>query len=277
MERRHFTLGKNGDIRSGQASKYHQGNAITMNTQHPMTSYSIRGILGLIFVACILCAMARNRVHDARLREIAADELRRHGARLYYDFEFSVQGKKIKGARSPYPEWLVTRVGLEFLHHVVSVDLTKTTASNEMLAAISKFTQLESLYAASGTVDDDGLRHLGQLTELKKLILPNQHIRGPGLAHLASLGKLETLAINDQATNTMRDQDLAALARLSRLKHLNLMNNTTLSPACLKHLSDLDQLESLELPATAESPRLSESERKTKRIAIIQLPYPEYR
>jgi hypothetical protein len=120
--------------------------------------------------------------------------------------------------------------------------------SRELLVAIGKLTQLESLTLGPNKIASESLPHLAGLTNLKSLTLqsvvldPYDPARKPCL--LSDLPALPHLEAIDLDRSDVDDRDLACLARLPRLKFLDLVG-TLVSPAGLAKLAPSESLREL--------------------------------
>lgn len=84
------------------------------------------------------------------------------------------------------------------------------------------------------------LASIFNLTKLKRLRLREASISGPGLTPIANLKQLEELCIAG-----VTDHDLLEIGRLTKLKHLDLLESQDLSDIGMVHLSKLTNLEVL--------------------------------
>lgn len=135
----------------------------------------------------------------------------------------------------------------------LSIDLRHSAdspaqTSRELLMAIGKVTQLESLRLVHATIPINSLSHLGGLAELKSFTLEdvshdrNGPIGPPSMfAHLPVLPRLEAVSLPESAVG---DGDLHQLRRLPCLKLLNL-TGTYVTRAGVAKLATLKSLEEL--------------------------------
>lgn len=104
--------------------------------------------------------------------------------------------------------------------------------TDDSLAALKQFDNLEVLILSEVPITDAGLRHLAELKNLRHLSLSNTQITDAGLAYLKQLPHLEKLVLEDTAVT---DAGLAQLAACKNLKSLSLVR-TTVSDECVQQL-----------------------------------------
>lgn len=82
--------------------------------------------------------------------------------------------------------------------------LNLNNVSNEMLAALSRFTALKrlSFNSRNGTYDDTGVAHIGKLTQLLYLDLSENPYSAEAAMKLAALTKLRTLNLSENPAIT---------------------------------------------------------------------------
>lgn len=135
------------------------------------------------------------------------------------------------------------------LKGVTTMDLMGEVTGNG-LALLEELQNLEELTLAATSVTDDGLKHLAGLKNLRILAFTETLTETPideGLQYLEGLESLEEL---DLSETIVTDESLKYLARLGRLRVLNL-TFTDVTDAGLQHLNALDALEELDLMGTA--------------------------
>lgn len=164
--------------------------------------------------------------------------------------------------------------------HGLSIDLSGWSdhnpeqTSRELLVAIGKLTQLESLTLGPKKIASESLPHLAGLTNLKSLTLqsvvldPYDPARKPCL--LSDLPALPLLEAIDLDRSDIDDRDLACLARLPRLKFLDLVG-TLVTPAGLAKLAPSASLRELTIGiemVTAEIDSIGAIER----LRVLHIP-----
>lgn len=119
--------------------------------------------------------------------------------------------------------------------------------SNEGLAKLSALGSLETLTVmAPSQVTVSGLNCLNGLSRLSNLRADSLRQDGPAL-NIAGLHRLEYLMLTAAKGSTFRDEDLACLGNLKRLKWVQIGSRTALAitDAGVAHLAELTSLERL--------------------------------
>ncbi len=118
--------------------------------------------------------------------------------------------------------------------------------TNEGLAELKALKSLRSLDLGHDTgISIAGLAHLNELRDLVSLRASNVHQDNSGL-NIAGLTSLEDLTLSVRRKESLRDEDLACLAKLTRLKSLQLgPHESAISDVGIKHLAGLTSLDFL--------------------------------
>jgi hypothetical protein len=189
--------------------------------------------------------------HRARQQKASVEAITRLGGWSYYDFQL-VNGKFDPQARSPIPKWLLDRLGYDYFHNVVEVNLVYNNNSgrrlenpvltDEALARLGGLPKLRCLLLCKTQTSNDGLKHVGELRHLEELFMWDaREVTDAGIAHLADLRRLQYLhCSNSQIT----DESLRVLATLPRLKGLSLQGNRFTDKG-LFYVRDMTQLTQL--------------------------------
>ncbi|MEO2015903.1 MAG: DUF1549 domain-containing protein [Fuerstiella sp.] len=127
------------------------------------------------------------------------------------------------------------------------VRFSKSVATDEHVAQIAAFEQLDYLAVVTPTVGDEGLAAVEGLTNLDTLFLSDSGVTDLTLSRFSKLQKLERLYLD---RTSVTDEGVSGLVGLSTLTTLSL-NGTKISDACLKAISGLKGLEELSLSDTA--------------------------
>lgn len=171
------------------------------------------------------------------------------------------------------PEWtpeLWRRLGE--IPSLTALRGTAPCADNAGLEVLTRLPRLETLYLNASTFDDQGFAMLAKMRSLQSLSLDhNQRLTGRGAAALKSLPNLRSLRFGGCMKFTsdgvraaaeiaqleslqlhhcgVGDDDLAPLAGMPKLKSLFVSSqfNGRLTDAGLKHLAQIQTLESLKL------------------------------
>jgi Leucine-rich repeat (LRR) protein len=131
--------------------------------------------------------------------------------------------------------------------------LSLSGISDESLRTLAQLHSLESLSISSGRLSISGLKSLNSLTNLRTLSLNGVVQDNAGL-DLSGLAHLEDLTLDLQrrrvgttvVTEPFREQDIAALGKLTRLKRLQISHGGA-TDASLRYLTSLSRLERLSL------------------------------
>ena len=150
------------------------------------------------------------------------------------------------------------------------VRFSKPVVTDEHVAYVAAFEQLDYLAVVTPNVTDEGIRHVAGLTNLDTLFLSDSGLTDAGMPALESLSKLERLyldrtGVTDEGLKSIAglqtlttvslaeldvsDAGLAALTGLTSLDALRL-RGTKLTDAGLERLAQLTNLRALDLSNT---------------------------
>ena len=251
--------------------------------------YSLRSLLAVMLVVCLLLGHVANR---GRQQRQAVARIEQRDGYVGYDWEpesalwitrhLPVWDSKEPAREPPGPKWLRDLMGDEYFQEVVCVRL-QGPATNDDLALIADLDEVRILMLdGSSGVSDRGLEHVGKLHELDTLWLGGTSITDGGLRHLCGLRKLERLdlqvaGITDAGTVHLESlkslEDLAlygtqigdpGMQRIRKLDNLRFLglSGTRVSDASVSALSALGNLEQLNLERTRISTAGVEALRK---------------
>jgi hypothetical protein len=131
------------------------------------------------------------------------------------------------------------------LKHLVRLSLKQLPIDDARLATLPDLPELQFLQLQGTRVSDDGLKTVARYPRLQGLWLENTAVSDAGLVHLKPLKILRTLSLPDTHV-TGRG--------LGELRHLPLttilLTRAKLNADSLKHIAQLEQLESLGLEQT---------------------------
>ena len=143
---------------------------------------------------------------------------------------------------------------------------------------LSAFPKLEVLFLDGNQITDEGLGPIEALSQLKRLSLKKTPISVAGICRLATSPVLQQVSFQHGSYSnselvlypTTKDDDLASVAELNRLRKLKL-DHTTISDAGLAHLTNMQNLEALVLPRTITDRGLAHLAKLTglKRLAVL--------
>jgi Leucine-rich repeat (LRR) protein len=222
-------------------------------TWQKLLRFRLRTLLLAITVASVWLGF---HVRSARLQERSVAAIAKYGGWVRYDFQFP-SGEYFhksfdRQARSSVPNWLLDRLGVDFFHDVVLVNLNYSedsgarkenhNPSDEALQYLGGFPKLRILLLSDTQASDSSMRHLAQLKRLERLYMWDAvNVSDAGVAHLSELHRLRYIHLS---TSQITDKSLAVFAKLPMLEGLSLQFNQ-FSDKGLRHLSQLDELESL--------------------------------
>jgi len=167
----------------------------------------------------------------------AADAIREFGGSVRYDFQYpsgSYDGRDFDpNAESSVPQWLLERIGVDFFHDVVEVNLgyrvgrgnfieVNTHHSDEALQHLVGLPNLRVLTLDVGQASDDSMRYFQGIRRLERLCMAGADVGDEGVANLESLKRLRNVYISDAR---LTDKSMRVFARLPRLEVLSLEGN----------------------------------------------------
>lgn len=127
------------------------------------------------------------------------------------------------------------------------VRFSKAIVTDEHVARVAAFEQLDYLAVIVPAVGDEGLKCVENLTNLDTLFLSDSGVTDATLSRLGKLQKLERLYLD---RTQVTDSGLAQLHKLASMKTLSL-NGTKISDNGLQQLAKVKNLEVLHLAETA--------------------------
>lgn len=208
----------------------------SLNTSPPGTTsrprrrwlqYSLKSLLIVMLVFGVWLGW---KVNKAREQREIVEALAANKNAVSYDFSMDEDGNYIPRSSPPWPNWMESLLGRDFLCDVRGVDLSVEGSPRD---------QPESDLSTT-------LARLSTLPDLRSLALATVD----PVAHLESVGELRSLRhLTIYATSTNKsslDRALASLRGLRRLKFLRIWSRD-LTDEGLVHLQSLDGLRKLEL------------------------------
>jgi internalin A len=200
---------------------------------------SVRGLVILVLLSGCWLGW---EVQQAQVQREAVAAIRRANGNVEYN---------LVPSRSPWwLRWLADRIGLDYVSHVVRVDLVGISpdgpATGTELDHVVRLTRIEQLELWDSSVNDSRLADLEGLSRLRSLGLHKTRVGDKGLANLKGLPALRSLWLNRSAVT---DAGLAHLEHRTGLESLAL-RETAVTDAGLVHLRGLINLKSLFLGCT---------------------------
>jgi hypothetical protein len=165
--------------------------------------FSLRSLLVLALLVGVGASLLVRYERSFRVQDEAAERLREIGATVQTG----------PGA----PDWIRRLFGQGRFQSVVMVHLEHRKFLSQDLASLEDLPDLERLYLAGSSVDDQGLTHVRELKKLRRMSLWRTKVTDDGMANLAGLTRLEALDVH---RTQLTDKCLAHLSRMSRLRKL---------------------------------------------------------
>src|SRR5262245_27543001 len=159
----------------------------------------------LLVVVTLVSIWLGYHVHRTNVQKQSVAAIRQYGGWVRYDFQFPSGDYSYSGfdakARSIVPLWLIDRLGIDFFHDVVQVNLNYSddsgkrednkNGSDQALQYLDGLPQLRTLLLSGTQASDDGMRHLAGLKNLEYLFMWDVvNITDAGVAYLRGLKNL---------------------------------------------------------------------------------------
>jgi len=210
----------------------------------------------LLLVVTVLSFWLAFHVRSAERQQKSIAAIREYGGWIRYDFQFSSgeygPRKFDAKARSPIPKWLLDRLGIDFFHDVVQVNLNYSddsgereenhNPSDEALQYLGGFPDLRVLLLSDKQASDSSMRHLAGLKKLEHLYMWDvTHVSDDGMSHLRGLRNIHYIHLD---SSQITDKSLAIFAQMPKIQALSLQFNQFTDEG-LEHVSHCRNLESL--------------------------------
>ena len=147
------------------------------------------------------------------------------------------------------------------------IRFSKAGVTDEHLAHVPAFKQLDYLAVVTPSVTDEGLKHVAGLTNLDTLFLSDSSLTDVAMPALKGLAKLERLYLD---RTKVTDSGLSNVAGLSTLTTLSLVGTSTTDES-LVHVAKLENLEVLFLSGTEISDDGLKSLAKLSKLKTLYL------
>ena len=252
--------------------------------------FSLRTLLLVTLVFGVWLGWQLDR---ASKQKLAVQTIQDAGGWVKYDFQFlgtpdfTAGGNFDPNAVSPVPRIILNKLGHDFFHDVVSVNLvynddgpkridndrqTKEWANHldqlsdvrgvfihgkqaddEVLKRIGKLKKLTSFYLWNGLdITDEGVKHLVKAKNLEAVHLGHGQLGDTSLKHFAGLPKVRTLSLQG---NAFTDSGLEHLRDKTELTALWVgMGDNQITDDGLRHLYGLSKLKTLGVQYNHASP-----------------------
>lgn len=188
--------------------------------------FSLRTLLLAMVTLATLLGVFAMRLERARKQAAAVVAIQRLGGTITYDFECKPASRYglefVTGSKSPVPTWLIDRLGLDFFHSVVNVDLNQRFLGDEDIKKLPDFPNLLGLNLRRSQMGNSGAAAIAHYQSLKSLNLVMSEIGDTGLKEIATLKSLQVLNLDQ---TRLSDSGLAHIAKLRDLRELTISNN----------------------------------------------------
>jgi internalin A len=212
---------------------------MTINTGRRWLRISIRGLMALVLI--VACALGWI-VSRARVQRNAVAAVRNAGGTVMYDFEHA-PGFEPPARLAGWRGLIADAIGGDFVSSVTLVSMPRRSGaySQNILARLGVFEQLEYVDLRGPSVGDDQIASLRNMTRLRLIVLQQTDVTDAGLAHFKGLVSLEQLILS---SCEVTDDGLLHLKSLAKLEFL-VLERTRVTDAGLRHLRALPNLKTL--------------------------------
>lgn len=185
-------------------------------------------------------------------------EIEEYGGWAYYDFQFQPDEYRYEDfdakATSPIPAFLLNKVGLDFFHPIVQVNLNynedggsgrqNPNMSADILEHVGKLSELRTLLLADTQVTDDTIHHLSRLKKMDRLYMWSaSKVSDAGVKHLEPLKKMRYLHLSE---SKITDESMKVFATWPNIEGLSLQKNTFTNEA-LRNIGNATTLRQISL------------------------------
>lgn len=190
-------------------------------------------------------------VYSTNRQKQAVGAIRNLGGWVYYDFQI-VDDKFDPNGQSWVPERIRSRLGVDFFHSVVQVNmvynddgkarLDNNQTSGDAMRYVGQLKDVEVLLLKEGQATDENLQYVAGLPRLRRLYMWDAaNVSDFGIQQL---GKLKNLKYVHCSEARLTDVSLDVFGRMPQLDGLSLQGNrfTDLGLERLKSLSNLNSL-----------------------------------
>jgi internalin A len=123
--------------------------------------------------------------------------------------------------------------------------------NDDAMDQLAVLPELESIEFSGPDISDEGLRRLKKASSLKEISLYSGRMTNAGIRHLADVKTLERVAMGSCKTMDFTDDCFGILARLPRLKALDVIATPNITGKGLEALREAPYLEELDLRRTS--------------------------
>lgn len=218
-----------------------------------MFRFRLRTLLLLVTIASIWLGLYV-RSFEKQRKVVAA--IQKYGGWVHYDFQYPTGDYSPwafdSKARSPVPTILLEKLGVDFFHNIVDVNLSysedsgqreeNSNRSDAALQILPALPKLRLLALQESQVSDESMRYLAELKNLEYLYMWDVHsVTDAGVAHLKDLSHLHYVHLS---SSQITDRSLEVLGQLPKIEGLALQFNNFTDEG-LVHLQHCTQLTDL--------------------------------
>ena len=224
--------------------------------KRPFAKFFRFGLRFFLFAILVFAVWIAWHVQQTENQRNAIKQIREFGGTVHYDFEYQdgkpdnnkPNGGFLPSGQSKIPEWLIRKLGIDFFHPIVELNLIADTRNKkptqpttaveyydtEWASLLGSFPRLRNLMIKGQQVNNDVLAAIGKLDSIEEL-----HILGSDSVAWMGRGQIPTDA-------DISNDGIKFLSNAVTLKSVSI-SFCQLDDATLSHLSKLRNLESLTL------------------------------
>lgn len=220
--------------------------------------YSLRAIMLLTTLACIILTIVFYRVNGIRLESDAASRCIALGGEVVFEKDDAINTwlgrmfvSKYRGRSSALflggPDTVDDDLEcIVNMPNIRELYLADSLVTDKSLALIGQLEHLESLDLTLTNISDDGVSNLVHCRHLKILQLGGTKIKDPSMIYICKLRHINELDISGTLITNEGFKNIGALGRLDRLS----MYGTKITCDGLKYCKDLQNLRELWIGGT---------------------------
>lgn len=224
--------------------------------------FTLRLLLAAVTVFCVWLAIRVNRTERQR-RAVAFHAVR--STNMVYDYERDAVPSGLESRSSPVPQWLLRRLGTDFFHTVVKVEVHDC----DQLRDLEAFPGLTDVETTGNGINDHDIRCLSRLRKQLRTFVAHSSAQSDltdnSLQWLGEMPHLEELQIGGRFSG----EGISALAKSRSLRRVTLIGCEG-SDRSLRLLGEMCQLEVLELCGHFSAEGLAELA-KSRSLRVLTL------
>lgn len=242
--------------------------------------FSLRTLLVFVLLVGIGMSWFAVKVRQAREQKEVVEAISQAGGSVLYDWVYSYDYDPNEIPKPPGPIILRKLFGDDFLDTVVEVEIqcgdpvtgTAPPLPTGFLDHLEQLPELRTLLLDDAEISADDMRRISELSSLERLTLASASFREDGWEHVKEpsrlteldlsgsrisdgamtyFGRLRDLNWLDLSFSNAADDGLQHLRGLTRLRFLNLEQCHLITDAGLAQLTEMKELETLNLNTTS--------------------------